>query len=70
MSPNQVPIPEAEQLFTMKDAAATLGLHYWWLQQAVLREDIPHYTPFNSKKLVKLSDIMAFIERAKKGGAR
>ena len=59
-----------EPLYTIKDAAAALGLRYWWLQRAVKRGDIPHYSPFNSRKLVKLSEIVAFIDLAKKGGAK
>lgn len=59
-----------EPLYTIKAAAALLRLHKWWVQRAVARGDIPHYTPFNSRKLVKLSDILAFIESAKKGGSR
>ena len=46
--------PTTEQLLTLHEASATLGLHYWQLQRAVQRGDIPSYTPFNSRRLVKL----------------
>ena len=64
------PILGSEKLFTIKAAAAELNVRYWQLQRAVKHGDIPHFTPFNSRKLVRLSDILAFIEAAKKGAAR
>lgn len=60
---------EQEKLLTMKAAAKALGLHYWAIQRAVRRGAIPSYRPFNSRPLVKLSDIEAAIEASKAGGA-
>jgi hypothetical protein len=62
--------PSAEKLLTLHKAAATLGCHYWQLQRAVKRGDIPSYTPFNSRKLVKLSEVLAFIEASRQGGMK
>jgi hypothetical protein len=36
--------PSAEKLLTLHEAAAVLGLHYWQLQRAVKRGDIPNYS--------------------------
>ena len=57
-----------ERLCTLHQAAEILALHYWQLQRAVRRGDIPSYTPFNSRKLVKLSEVLAYIESCRAGG--
>ncbi|WP_061933800.1 helix-turn-helix domain-containing protein [Aureimonas sp. AU22] len=62
-------LQKPEKLLTLQAAAKALGLHYWQLQRAVKRGDLPAYQPFNSRKLVKLSDIQASIEASKIGGA-
>jgi hypothetical protein len=67
--PKEFAQPSAEKLLTLRDAAAALGLHYWQLQRAVNRRVIPSYAPFNSRRLVKLSEIVAFIEASRQGGA-
>ena len=58
-----------EQLLTIREVADALGLHYWQVQRAVRRGDIPCYRPFNSRPLLRLSDVLAFIEAARQGGA-
>ena len=58
-----------EKLYKIKAAAAELNLHYWWLLRAINRGDIRCYKPFNSRRLVKLSEIVAFIETSRQGGA-
>ncbi|HSI40008.1 MAG TPA: helix-turn-helix domain-containing protein [Xanthobacteraceae bacterium] len=61
--------PSAPQkLISLKQAAATLGIHVWALRRAVNAGRIPVYTPFNSRRLVKLSEVVAFIEASKRGG--
>ena len=60
----------AERLLTLHEAAAELGCHYWQLQRAVKRGDIPSYTPFNSRKLVKLSEVVAYIDSCRQGGVQ
>ncbi len=57
-----------EKLLTLKEAADAIGCFYWQLQRAVKRGNIPAYTPFNSRKLVKLSEVVAFIEATREGG--
>jgi len=58
----------AERLLNLKDAANAVGAKYWQLQRAVKRGDIPSYTPFNSRKLVKLSEVIAYIDSCRQGG--
>lgn len=57
-----------EKLLTLKEAANAIGCFYWQLQRAVKRGDIPAYAPFNSRKLVKLSEVVDFIEAKREGG--
>jgi hypothetical protein len=56
-------------LFTLREAADAIGAKYWQVQRAVARGDIPSYTPFNSRRLVKLSEVVAFIDASRQGGA-
>jgi excisionase family DNA binding protein len=63
-----VPGAIAEPLLTLHQAAETLGLHYWQLQRAVRRGSIPAYAPFG-RKLVKLSEVVAYIDSCRQGGA-
>lgn len=58
-----------QRLLTIKQAAEELGCHPWQLQRAVKRGDIPSYTPFNSRKLVKLSEVIVYIDATRQGGA-
>lgn len=57
-----------ERLCTIKEAAALIGAKPWQIRRAVNRGLIPHYQPFNSRKLVRLSDVVAVIESSRKGG--
>ena len=67
--PFAAPGATAEKLVTLKGAADAIGAEYWQLQRAVKRGDIPSYTPFNSRKLVKLSEVVAYIDSCRQGGA-
>lgn len=58
-----------ERLFTIKDAAKAIGAKEWQLRRAVKAGYIPSYTPFNSRCLVKLSEVIAHIESCRMGGA-
>lgn len=58
-----------EQLLTVHQAADAVGAKYWQIQRAVKRGSIPSYTPFNSRKLVKLSEVNAYIDSCRQGGA-
>ncbi len=69
MHENRISQPSLEKLINLKDAAEAIGAHYWQLQRAVKRGDIPSYTPFNSRKLVKLSEVTAYIDSSRQGGA-
>ena len=51
-----------EPFLTIKQVAALLGVAYWQLQRAVKRGDVPSYKPFNSRKLLRLSEVVAAIE--------
>lgn len=57
-----------EKLITINKAADAIGAYRWQVQRAVRRGDIPHYTPFNSRKLVKLSEVVAYIDSCRQGG--
>lgn len=57
-----------EKLIPLKDAANRLGVHLWALRRAVKRGDIPAYTPFNKRKLVRLSEVVAYIDSCRQGG--
>jgi hypothetical protein len=56
-----------EPLHTIKEAAPLLNLKYWQLQRAVKRGLVPSYTLLNSKKHVRLSEVVAAFKRS--GGA-
>jgi excisionase family DNA binding protein len=57
-----------EKLLTISETAEALGIHTWQLRRAVKRGDVPSYAPFNSRRLVRLSEVLAFIEASRKGG--
>jgi len=65
--PDSVP-PTSETLLTLQEAAIQLRCKYWQLQRAVKRGDVPSYTPFNSRKLVKLTEVLAYIDSCRQGG--
>ncbi len=50
-----------EKLLTLKAAAERLGLPYWKLNRAAQQGMIPSYSLFNSRKLVRISDILQAI---------
>lgn len=57
-----------EKLCTISDAANKLGVHVWALRRAVNNGTIPAYRPFNSRVLVRLSEVVAAINASKMGG--
>ncbi len=59
-----------EPFCTIKQAAGRLNLPYWKLQRAIKRREIPSYAPFNSRRLVRLSEVVACIEQTMAGGVR
>jgi hypothetical protein len=59
-----------EKLVTIKVAAASFGLPYWKLLRAVKAGIIPSYTPFNTRRLVLLSEVNFYIQSTRSGGAQ
>ncbi|MGX1259346.1 helix-turn-helix transcriptional regulator [Sinorhizobium fredii] len=58
-----------EKFITLKDAADIIGVHLWALRRAVKRGAIPAYAPFNKRKLVRLSEVVTYIDSCRMGGA-
>jgi hypothetical protein len=56
-----------EKFIPLKEAAAKLGIHLWALRRAVNCGAIPTYTPFNKRKLVRLSQVIAYIDSCRQG---
>ena len=56
-----------ERLYTIKDAASHFGVPYFKMQRAVKRGIIPGYRFFNSRMLVRLSDIEKAVRRVNSG---
>ncbi|RUU88913.1 hypothetical protein EOB59_20670 [Mesorhizobium sp. M7A.F.Ca.MR.176.00.0.0] len=67
--PYHAPGTSSEHLLTLHQVAEELGLPYWQIQRAVKRREIPSYRPFNSRPLLKLSEVVAFIDASRQGGA-
>jgi excisionase family DNA binding protein len=67
--PYHAPGSVAERLLTFREAADAVGARYWHIQRAVRRGAIPSYTPYNSRRLVKLSEVVAHINSCRRGGA-
>jgi excisionase family DNA binding protein len=57
-----------EKLLTFKEAANAIGAKEWQVRRAVKAGRIPVYTPFNSRRLVKLSEVAAYIDSCRQGG--
>lgn len=57
-----------EPLLTLQQAAKELGVHAWALRRAVKSGNVPAYQPFNGRKLVRLSEVVAAINASKIGG--
>ena len=64
----QIEPRESIELLTFKEAAGQLGLPYFKIQRAAARGLIPHYRLFNSRKLVRLSEVVAVIDASRRGG--
>jgi hypothetical protein len=68
--PTDRPIVGLERLTSIGDAAKALGIRVWALRRAVKRGDVPSYEGFNSRRLVRLSEVNVAIEASKQGGSR
>jgi hypothetical protein len=58
------PFDDLDQLRTFKDAAAALRIPYFKIQRAARAGIIPTYGLLNSRKYVKLCDILALMSAA------
>lgn len=58
-----------EKLLTFKDAALAIGAKEWQLRRAAKSGAIPTYSPFNSRRLVKLSEVVAYIDSCRQGSS-
>lgn len=65
--PQDIAFNTAEKLLTIADAANKLGVHVWALRRAVNNGTIPAYRPFNTRVLVRLSEVVAAIDASKMG---
>lgn len=57
-----------EPLVTLKHAAESLGLPYFKIQRAARAGLIPTYFVYNSRRLVRLSEVLAVINGTRQGG--
>ena len=55
---------------TVPNLAKQLGVKYHALLRAVNDGLVPSYKPFGDRRLVKPSEVIAFIERTREGGAK
>lgn len=60
--------PPPEKLVNIQTAAKALGIHVWALRRAVKSGAIPAYQPFNGRRLVRLTEVVAAINASKIGG--
>jgi hypothetical protein len=67
--PYSAPGTTAERLLTLKEAAEAVGARYWQVQRLARAGHIPLYYPYNSRPLVKLSEVVAYIDSCRQGGA-
>lgn len=61
---NNKAIDDLDQLRTFKDAAASLCVPYFKVQRAARAGLIPTYSILNSRKYVKLRDILSLMSAA------
>lgn len=57
-------LDDLDQLRTFKDAAAALRIPYFKVQRAARAEIIPTYSILNSRRYVKLRDILDLMSAA------
>lgn len=60
---------ECERFITIKEAATALGIPYFKVQRAAQKGLIPTYWFFNSRKLVKYSEVVDVISASRSGGS-
>lgn len=57
-----------EKFITIAEAAEALGVKYFKLDRAARLGLVPVYSAFNSRRLVRLSEVIALIESSRRGG--
>jgi len=62
--------PRIEPLVTLKQAADALGVPYFKFQRAARSGLIPTYFVYNSRRLVRLSEVIAVVNATRSGGAK
>jgi len=65
MTPDSTATSSPERLLTIQSAAEQLGIQAWKLRRAVNAGLIPSYRLFNSRRLVRLSEVVAVIEASR-----
>ena len=63
-------LEQPERLFSIRKAAAVLELPSWKLARAARLGLIPTYRLYNSRRLVRLSEVVAVIDASRSGGDR
>lgn len=58
-----------EKLLNFNEAAHVIGVKVWQIRRAAKAGAIPTYSPFNSRRLVKLSEVVRYIDSCRQGGA-
>ncbi|RWB84129.1 hypothetical protein [Mesorhizobium sp.] len=58
-----------EKLINIQAAAEAIGAKYWQIQRLARAGRIPVYRAFNSRPLVKLSEVVAYVDACREGGA-
>jgi excisionase family DNA binding protein len=48
-----------EKLYTIQEASSLLNIYAWKIRRAVKKGLIPRYTLVNSRRLVRLSEVIA-----------
>lgn len=59
---------KVEPFIPVIEAADRLGIYRWKLRRAVKSGSIPSYRFLNNRVLVRLSEVIAFIEASRHGG--
>lgn len=67
---NQTNSARHEPLITLKQASDQLGLPYFKIQRAARSGLLPTYRLYNSRQLVRLSEVIAIVDASRKGGAK
>lgn len=57
-----------EKLLNFNEAAHAIGVKVWQIRRAAKAGAIATYSPFNSRRLVKLSEVVAYIDSCRQGG--